>query len=100
MGFVARMSQIAFFTRDGDMRDRRSRISRPERGALIRATFPTLAPMGAAAVTVPGDRGADFVEMLLIDGTSSTIASPVASSMQLHLRAGATGTRGVPVSRR
>src|SRR5258708_37212283 len=41
------MSQIAFFTRDGDMRDRRTRISRPKRGALIRATFPTLAPMGA-----------------------------------------------------
>ena len=33
------MSQIAFFTRDGDMRGRRSRISRPERErALIRAT--------------------------------------------------------------
>src|SRR5438477_3487608 len=37
---VARISQIAFFTRDGDMRGRRSRISRPERGALIRATIP------------------------------------------------------------
>jgi len=36
---VARMSQIAFFTRDGDMRGRRSRISRPKKeGALIRAT--------------------------------------------------------------
>jgi hypothetical protein len=30
------MSQIAFFTRDGDIRDWRSRISRPKRGALIR----------------------------------------------------------------
>src|SRR6267142_2337672 len=39
------MSQIAFFTRDGDMRDRRSRISRPKRGALIRATDLKLTPM-------------------------------------------------------
>jgi len=39
MGFVARMSRIAFFTRDGDMRVRRSRISRPKRRALIRATI-------------------------------------------------------------
>ena len=39
------MSQIAFFTRDGDMRDERTRISRPHHarkradGALIRATI-------------------------------------------------------------
>jgi hypothetical protein len=38
------MSQIAFFTRDGDMRDGRSRISRPKEGALIRATILNLAP--------------------------------------------------------
>jgi len=45
--FVARMSQIAFFTRDGDMRDRRSPDVAPhsafkrtdEGGALIRATI-------------------------------------------------------------
>ncbi len=43
-------SQIAFFTRDGDMRDRRSRISRPKRGALIRATNLKLTPMGAPLV--------------------------------------------------
>jgi hypothetical protein len=48
-GFVARMSQIAFFTRDGDMPDWRSRISRPKkRRALIRATILNLAPMKAA----------------------------------------------------
>src|SRR5207249_5673475 len=41
------MSQIAFFTRDGDMRDRRSRISRPKSGALIRATNLRLTPMAA-----------------------------------------------------
>src|SRR5258705_12273537 len=41
------LSQIAFFTRDGDMRDRRSRISRPNRGALIRATNLKLTPMTA-----------------------------------------------------
>src|SRR3954452_8016413 len=42
------MSQIAFFTRDGDMRDGRSRISRPKQGALIRATILDQAPMARA----------------------------------------------------
>src|SRR5438477_5813985 len=46
------MSQIAFFKRDGDMRDRCSRISHPHKRAkrayeeaLIRATILNLTPM-------------------------------------------------------
>ena len=48
------MSQIAFFTRDGDMRDRRPRMSHPIMRvnalmwALIRATVGKLTPMGAS----------------------------------------------------
>src|SRR3954463_10869921 len=47
--FVARMSQIAFFTRDGDMRGRWSRISRPRkrgRSSGLRVLCP--APYGGA----------------------------------------------------
>src|SRR5437867_1154013 len=40
------MSDSAFFTRYRDMRDRRTRMSRPRKwGALIRATILNLAPM-------------------------------------------------------
>jgi hypothetical protein len=52
---VARMSQIAFFTRDGDMRDPQPRISRPTLraqtrvNALVRGRSSGLRPSSLSA---------------------------------------------------
>src|SRR5207248_800739 len=53
------MSQIAFFTRNGDMRDRRSRISRPKRGGAHPGYDPSLSAMRVPLV------GANLVAFLV-----------------------------------
>src|SRR5712671_389255 len=72
------MSQIAFFTRDGDMRVGSPRYRAPKRGALIRATILLPGTMGYVPVgsfydTLPGKATA-------LSGANKSCTCPSAGS--------------------